>query len=89
MLFEKQQSGGIEVENNDVHVEDTKQEKRRHGRLLPNTIRGILAGSSGCGKTNAMLSLIENKNGLAFENIYIYSKSLHQPKYIYLKKLIN
>jgi len=35
-----------------------------------------------------MLSLIQSPNGLKFENIYLYSKSLHQPKYEYLKKLI-
>ena len=36
-----------------------------------------------------MLSLIKSPNGHNFRNIYIYSKSLHQPKYIYLKRLID
>jgi len=35
-----------------------------------------------------MLSLIESPNGLKFENVYIFSKSLYQPKYQYLEKLI-
>jgi len=35
-----------------------------------------------------MLSLIESPNGLKFENIYVFSKSLYQPKYEYLEKLI-
>jgi len=35
-----------------------------------------------------MISLIESPNGLNFQNIYIYSKSLYQPKYQYLMKLI-
>jgi Poxvirus A32 protein len=49
--------------------------------LLPTTIRSIICGPSGCGKTNAILSLLYDKNGVKYENIYIYSKSLHQPKY--------
>jgi len=35
-----------------------------------------------------MLSLIESPNGLKFENVYIFSKSLYQSKYEYLEKLI-
>lgn len=60
----------------------------RHSKLLPNTIRCIICGPSNCGKTNVVISLVENPNGLRFENIYIYSKSLHQPKYQYLEKVL-
>lgn len=62
--------------------------KKRHNSLLPNSIRALIVGPSNCGKTNVMISLIESPNGLKFENIYLYSKSLYQPKYEYLKKLI-
>lgn len=62
--------------------------KLRHSPLLPNSIRSLIVGPSNCGKTNVMLSLIESPNGLKFENIYLYSKSLYQPKYEYLKTLI-
>jgi len=48
----------------------------------------LVVGPSNCGKTNVMLSLIESPNGLKFENIYVFSKSLYQPKYEYLEKLI-
>lgn len=34
-----------------------------------------------------MISLLESPNGLRFENVYVYSKSLRQPKYQYLKEL--
>ncbi|XP_071055020.1 uncharacterized protein [Onthophagus taurus] len=61
---------------------------RRHGDLIPNSIRAIVCGPSGCGKTNLMLNLIFDKNGLNFENIYIYSKSLHQPKYEFLEMIM-
>lgn len=60
----------------------------KHSKLLPNSIRAIIVGPSNCGKTNVLLTLIEHPNGLKFENIYIYSKSLQQPKYQYLEKLL-
>ena len=61
----------------------------KHGTLLPASIRCIICGPSNCGKTNVMMSLIEHPNGLKFRNIYVYSKSLHQPKYEYLKNIIS
>lgn len=62
---------------------------RRHGPLLPFSIRGLLIGPSNCGKTNVMISLLTHPLGLRFENIYIYSKSLYQPKYEYLRKILS
>ncbi|XP_071054932.1 putative leucine-rich repeat-containing protein DDB_G0290503 [Onthophagus taurus] len=62
---------------------------RRHGEQLPNTIRAIIAGPSNCGKTNVMLSLLFDPNGLKFENVYVYSKSLYQPKYKFLEHILN
>lgn len=61
----------------------------RHSKLLPNSIRAIIVGPSNCGKTNVLISLLEHHNGLKFENIYVFSKSLYQPKYEYLKKLLS
>lgn len=61
---------------------------KKHGPLLPNSIRAIICGPSNCGKTNVIISLLENPNGLHFENVYIYSRSLHQPKYQYLQKIL-
>ena len=56
--------------------------------LLPNIIRCIICGPSNCGKTNALISLIESPYGIRFENVYVYSKSLFQPKYRYLEELL-
>lgn len=81
------QDMNIDVRNLDFTHNDTNRQPR-HSSLLPNTIRALLVGPSNCGKTNVMLSLIESPNGLKFENIYIYSKSLYQPKYEYLRALI-
>lgn len=83
MKFVRQQEA-ISVQNFDGNV----KQKKKHGTLFPNSIRGIIVGPSNCGKTNVMLSILLDVNGLKFENIYLYSKSLHQPKYAYLKKVI-
>ncbi|KAG5337198.1 GLUCL protein, partial [Acromyrmex charruanus] len=55
--------------------------------MLPSTIRAIICGPSNCGKINVLISLIESPNGVRFENVYIYSKLLQQPKYQYLENL--
>lgn len=77
----------LSVINFDELVEKRKITKR-HGTLLPNSIRAIICGPSNCGKTNVLLTLITHRNGLRFENIYIYSKSLNQPKYKFLERII-
>lgn len=61
----------------------------KHSVLFPNSIRAIVCGPSNCGKSNLMLSILLSPNGLKFENVYIYSKSLHQPKYKYLERVLN
>ncbi len=63
--------------------------RKRHGVLLPSSIRGIICGPSNCGKTNVLLNLIYDPNGLVFENIYLYSKSLYQPKYQELEQVLS
>lgn len=61
----------------------------RHGDLLPDSIRALIVGPSNVGKTNTIMSLIYSPNGLKFENIYVYSKSLYQPKYQLLEKILS
>lgn len=87
MRFEKQ-SLDIPIRNVDADAATRKSQRRRHSDLLPNTLRCIIAGPSNCGKTNLLISLIESENGLKFENLYIYSKTLGQEKYQYLEKLL-
>lgn len=74
------------VDESTSSVEGAKH--RKHSDLLPNSIRCIIAGPSNCGKTNLLISLIESKHGLRFENIYIYSKTLDQVKYKYLRSIL-
>jgi len=68
--------------------DSSSQTSKRHGYLLPNTVRALVCGLSNCGKTNAVLALITHPNGLRFENVYVYCKSLQQPKYQFLEKLL-
>lgn len=84
----KEQPLTLPVANVDDLVREKKCKLRRHGPLLPDSIRAVFCGPSSCGKTNVLLSLIIHPNGLKFENIYLYSKSLNQPKYIFLKDLL-
>lgn len=83
----KKHSVKLPVENFDAVAEHNKKIKR-HGELLPNSIRAVFCGPSNCGKTNCLLALITHPNGVRFENVYVYSKSLNQPKYKYLESIL-
>lgn len=62
--------------------------KQKHGALLPNSIRCIISGPSNSGKTNVLFNLLFDENGLRFQNVYVFSKSLFQPKYEMLKTVM-
>lgn len=85
MKFIKQETE-LTVENVDP---PTSFQNYRHGPLLPNTIRALIVGPSGCGKTNLMYTLLTNINGIRFHNVYIYSKTLDQPKYKMLSNILS
>lgn len=78
----------LSVRNFDLCTSVSGANVKRHGDLLPNSIRCIICGPSNCGKTNVLLSLLEDPNGLRYENVYIYSKSLEQDKYQYLERIL-
>lgn len=85
----KEQNSRLPVINFDKFAQQAKsREEKRHGPLLPNNVRAVICGPSNCGKTNVLLALLIQPNGLKFENIYVYSKSLNQPKYQFLKRLL-
>lgn len=67
----------------------TAEKRIRHGSLLPNSIRCIICATSNGGKTNLMLNLIYSPGGLKFENIYIFSRTLHQPQYRRLTEILS
>lgn len=62
--------------------------KSRHGALFPDTIRALIIGPSGCGKTNLVFTLLTHENGIRYENVYVYSKTLDQAKYVMLTEIL-
>nr|CAI5855595.1 unnamed protein product [Callosobruchus analis] len=62
---------------------------RQHGPLFGGESKRVLiVGASGSGKTNIMISLITHPNGLRFSNVCLYCKSPYQPKYQYLRDVL-
>ena len=60
--------------------------KRFNNPLLPRSIRGIIVGKSGCGKTTLLLNLLLSPGWLDYDNLCVFGKSLFQPEYRILKK---
>lgn len=81
-----EQDNKLDIKNIDTQI---LEKPSRHGPLLPDSIRGILVGASSSGKTNVMINLLTHINGLKFENVYIYSKTLNQEKYVLLKQIFD
>ncbi|KYM98500.1 hypothetical protein ALC62_10788 [Cyphomyrmex costatus] len=52
----------IRVMNCDAKLQTMRDDanKRKHGQMLPNTIRAIVCGPSNCGKTKVLISLLES-----------------------------
>lgn len=82
-----QQQVDLSVRNFDS-ILPQKKIHYKHGKLFPSSVRALFCGPSNCGKTNVLFSLIFDPNGLRFENIYIFSKSLNQPKYQLLRDIL-
>ena len=60
--------------------------KRFNNPLLPRSIRGIIVGKSGCGKTTLLLNLLLRLGWLDYDNLCVFGRSLFQPKCRILKK---
>jgi hypothetical protein len=69
-------------------VAEHSKKRIKNGPLLPEHIRALVCGSSGCGKTQLILNLLTQQNGIKFENVYVFSKTLFQPKYIALGEIM-
>ena len=59
---------------------------RNNHKSLPKSIRGIIVGESGCGKTSCLMQMLLSPGFLDYNQLYIYGKSLHQPEYQILRK---
>ena len=62
--------------------------KRFNHALLPQSIRGVIIGKSGCGKTTLLLNLLLRPGWLDYNKLYVFGKSLFQPEYCILKKAL-
>ena len=58
---------------------------RKNSFLLPKSIRGLLVGKSGDGKTTLLNFLLLHPETLDYDNIIVRGKSLHQPEYCVLR----
>ena len=72
------------MEIKDLSWSDNK--KRNNNPLLPRSIRGIIVGKSGCGKTTLLLNLLLQPDWLDYDNLYIFGKSLFQREYQIIRK---
>ena len=66
---------------NKIYDDNTRNNK--HSDIFPKNIFMIIAGSTGCGKTNLMLNFLLNKV-LKYDDVMIYTTTPFQPAYRYL-----
>ena len=60
--------------------------KRFNHSLLPKSIRGLIIGKRGCGKTTLLLNLLLCPGWLDYNKLSVFGKSLFWPEYRILKK---
>ena len=51
---------------------------RETSPLLPQSLRGLVIGKSGCGKTTVIFNLLLQPAWLDYNHLYIFGKNLHQ-----------
>ena len=59
-----------------------------HAPFFPKNIFCVISGSTGSGKTNLMQNLLFENGFLNYGSMYVYSSTLHQPAYQYIKARI-
>ena len=60
--------------------------KRFNNPLLPKSIRGVIVGKSGCGKTTLLINILIQPDWLDYNQLFVFGKSLFQPEYKIIKK---
>jgi hypothetical protein len=60
-----------------------------HAPCFPKNIFCVISGATGCGKTNLLLNFLLEGGMLDYNDVYVYTSTLHQPAYKYLAKYYN
>ena len=63
----------------DITNENNKEHNKKWPFIPDHPYRILIIGGSGSGKTNALLNLIKEQDGI--DKIYLYAKDLSDPKY--------
>ena len=58
--------------------------KRFNNSLLPRSIRGLIVGKSGYGKTTLLLNLLLKPGWLDYDNLFIFGKIYSNPNIKFL-----
>ena len=59
--------------------------KANHHFLIPNSLRAIVVGKSGCGKSTCVNNLLLKPGMLDYDRLYVFATTLHQPEYQIMK----
>ena len=59
---------------------------RCNSPLLPRSVRSVIVGKSGYGKTMLLLNLLLTPDYLDYDHLYVFGKSLFQTEYKIIKK---
>src|SRR5208282_1251215 len=59
---------------------------KNHSPIFPKNVFCVMAGSTGSGKTNLMIHFLKKEKLLNYSDVYVYSSTLYQPSYEYLKE---
>ena len=67
------------MSNFDDYANESKTKHNLNWPYIPGLLYRLLIGSSGSGKTNALLNLINNQPDI--DKMYLYAKDLYEAKY--------
>ena len=74
------------MDNTEILKWNQRSKSQKHHFFLPSpSLRALIIRSSNCGKTCLLLKLLLTEKWLDYNDLYIYSNSLHQPEYKLMK----